>query len=164
MHPVRPDLLAKLPRLAAATWAARKQTIANAAKQLTRRMNEQTTLNRRLIEAKLKGEISQSDFQSMKMSIDTEVEAIENERKLLDSEALTMESLTKQKDHQPVNFAHVWQRGTFTQKVEMQRAFFPDGLVFSLENLFFEPRNHQVMERYSLLFDALMEVGVPDGI
>jgi len=164
MHPVTGDTLARLPSLAAATWAARKQTIADAAKQLTRRMNEQTTLNRRLIEAKLRGEVSQADYQMMKSSIDTEMGLIEAERKSLDSEASTMESLIKKKDEEPVMVAHVWQRATFTQKIEMQRAFFPEGLVFSLKTLFFEPRNQSTMQRYSLLFDALVELGVPDGI
>jgi site-specific DNA recombinase len=164
MHPVSGDVLAKLPSLAAATWASRKQTIADAAKQLTRRMTSQTTLNTRLIEAKLKGEISQTDFEMMKTSIDAELAAIERERKSLDTEASTMESLIRKRDEEPVYLAHVWQRATFTQKIEMQRAFFPEGLVFSQEKLFFEHRNTLVMERYSLLFDALVEVGVPDGI
>jgi hypothetical protein len=73
MYPVKSEVLAKLPSLAAATWASRKQTIADAAKQLTRRMNEQATLNRRLIEAKLKGEIAQTDYQTMKSSINAEI-------------------------------------------------------------------------------------------
>jgi hypothetical protein len=164
LHPVNPDVLARLPSLAAATWAARKQTIADAAKQLTRRLTQQTTLNHRLIEAKLKGEISQADFQSMKASIDNEIAAIETERKSLDSEALTMESLIQQKDHEPVRLALVWRRATITQKIEMQRAFFSEGLVFSLKTLFFEPRNTLVMQRYGELFAALVEIGVPDGI
>jgi hypothetical protein len=121
-------------------------------------------LNRRLIEAKLRGEVSQADYQMMKSSIDTEMGLIEAERKSLDSEASTMESLIKKKDEEPVMVAHVWQRATFTQKIEMQRAFFPEGLVFSLKTLFFEPRNQSTMQRYSLLFDALVELGVPDGI
>jgi len=164
MHPVNPDVLARLPSLAAATWAARKQTIADTAKQLARRMTQQTTLNRRLIEAKLKGEITQADFTSMKGSIDGEMAAIENERKALDREALTIESLIRQKDQEPVRLALVWQRATFTQKIEMQRAFYSEGLVFSLKTLFFEPRNQLLMQRYSDLFDSLVQLGVPDGI
>lgn len=164
MHPVNPDVLARLPSLAAATWAARKQTVADVAKQLSRRQTQQDTLNRRLIESKLRGEITQADFTMMKESIDTEIAAIENERKALDTEVSTMEALVRQKNHEPVRLALVWQQATFTQKIEMQRAFFSEGLVFSSEKLFFEPANSYVMQRYGELFDSLVQFGVPDGI
>ena len=70
----------------------------------------------------------------MKASIDAEIAGVEEERKALDRETLTMESLIKQKDSQPVRLALVSQRATFTQKIKMQRAFFSEGLVFSLKD------------------------------
>ena len=75
-----------------------------------------------MIEAELKGEITQVDFQSMKASIDAEMAGIEQERKALDREALTMESLIRQKDTQPVRLALVWQKAIFTQKIESEHS------------------------------------------
>jgi uncharacterized protein (DUF3084 family) len=164
MYPVQSSVLAKLPSLAVSMWASRKESIANTARQLSRRMNEQTTLNRRLIESKLKGEISQADFDTMKESIDSELAAIESERKALDSQASTMEALIREKDQQPVRYNDVWNRGTLAQKIEMQRAFFPEGIFVTPENHFFEPRNTAFLQAFNSMLEYMSEVGVPDGI
>jgi hypothetical protein len=91
-------LLAKLPSLAAHAWAVRKQTIADDARVLSRRMSEQTTLNRRLIESKLTGEIDAGDYKIMREGVDAEIQRIQQEENALDSEASTMEELITQQD------------------------------------------------------------------
>ena len=62
---------------------------------------------------------------------------IEEEIKALDSESSTLEALTKKQDALVVNFGHAWRDGTLIQKIEMQKCFYPDGLVYSRERAFF---------------------------
>ena len=45
----------------------------------------------------------------------------------------------------------------------MQRAFFGEGLVFSLEKMFFEHQNTFVMQRYSLLSMLWLKLASPTG-
>jgi site-specific DNA recombinase len=164
MHESNASLLAQLPSLAAKTWAVRKESIAEAARLLSRRMSEQVTLNTRLIKAKLNGEITQADFEVMKKSIEAEMKKIEEEIKTVESERSTLEDLMKKKDEEPVNFGHAWRAGTLAQKIELQKVFYPDGLAYSLKNDFFEPQNKYLLQQFEALFRELLDVGVPDGI
>jgi len=75
-----------------------------------------------------------------------------------------MEDLLKQTQIQAVDIVGAWQRGNVNQRQELATAFFPEGLVFSHERLFFEPANvvmHQMIWRF---LDNISKVGVPDGI
>jgi hypothetical protein len=164
MHVKSARLVAKLPSLAAHAWATRKQTIADDARVLSRRMAEQTTLNRRLIESKLTGDIDAIDFQMMKDNINAEIQKIEEERKSLDSEASTMLELIEQQDREPLNFGQVWQRASFHNKMEMQKVFYPQGLVYSAEKGYFEPANRLLFLQLEALFADELNIGVPDGI
>jgi hypothetical protein len=60
---------------------------------LTMRLQERTTLNQKLILAKLKGEVSQSDFDAVKPGIDKEIADIEAAKKALEMESSRMSSL-----------------------------------------------------------------------
>jgi site-specific DNA recombinase len=131
VHDPAAELIGKLPSIAARTWAARKKAIADTARQLNRRRTEQETLNTRLITAKLKGEITQNDFELMKFTIEAEMKKIADEIKALDSESSTFEELSKKKDMNVINFGHAWRDGTLTQKLELQKLFYPDGLAYS---------------------------------
>jgi hypothetical protein len=82
----------------------------------------------------------------------------------LDSERSTMEQLLKQREHEPVNFGNAWRDAPFRQKVEMEKVFYPDGLVYSSKKGFFEPQNEYLFQQLAALFRDLLDVGVPDGI
>jgi hypothetical protein len=131
---------------------------------LSRRHTEQTTLRRKLIESKLTGEIDAADFQMMKGSIDAEIQKIEDERKSLDSEASTMQELLQQRDKEPLNFGEVWRRASFHHKIEMQKVFYPEGLVYSAERGYFETPNRRLFQQLEALFADELNIGVPDGI
>jgi hypothetical protein len=57
-----------------------------------------------------------------------------------------------------------WERGNVNQRHELATAFFPDGLSFSHERLFFEPSNTVITEMVWRFLDNIDDVGVPDGI
>ena len=146
VHSADAALLAQLPVLAARMWSSRQETIANDARLLVRRLDEQ------------------KDFELMKFSIEAEMQKIENEIKALDSEKSKMEELIKQREEEPVNFGNAWRNAPFRQKIEMQRVFYPDGLVYHFKTHFFEPRNTYYFHQLAQCFSDLLEVGVPDGI
>ena len=55
------ELLAKLPTIAARTWETRKEQIAEDAKALAPRLEEQRALNLRTIKSKIDGHLSDED-------------------------------------------------------------------------------------------------------
>jgi septal ring factor EnvC (AmiA/AmiB activator) len=60
---------------------------------LTMRLQEQTTLNQKLILAKAQGKVSQSDYDAVKPDIDKEIADIEAAKKARKMESSTMAGL-----------------------------------------------------------------------
>lgn len=105
------------------------------------RLADQTTLNQKLIMAKLNEEISQEDFDTMKESIKADAERIQKQITALDSERSTMEELMQQAQIQIIDLVHAWKTGSVNQRQEMVKGLFPDGIAFSHKLGFFEPCN-----------------------
>lgn len=164
-------LIAMLPEIAARQWETRKVRIGKDAEMLSKRLADQTTLNQKLITAKLNGEITPEDFQTMKASIATETERINEQISALDSERSTMKDLMQQANMQVVDLVDAWQKANVNQKQELARGLFPEGLLFSMESKFFEPRNVRLTNMSFRWLDEnppegipVLDVGVPDGI
>jgi site-specific DNA recombinase len=153
------ELLTRLPEIAKAQWAGRRDRITEARRQLSIRQTENDTLNRTAITAKLKGELSQEDFDTMKETIKKEAEAIETERKSLDSEHATMEDLIGASQKYYLNLVQTWQKASINERQQLQNAVFPDGLAYSVKNRFFEPQNSSVCADVRSLLDGLEEFG-----
>ena len=165
------ELIARLPEIAAREWETRKTRIATDAKMLSSKLADQTTLNQKLIRAKLNGEISQEDFDTMKASIKAETERIQEQISALDSERSTVQDLMQQAQMQMIDLPNTWKNGNVNQRQELAKGFFPEGLFLSPESLFFEPRKSSLTDLYSWLLEAQPSgkpldsyVGVPDGI
>jgi len=158
------EALAQLPERVAAHWQVRKAQIAASAQSLRSRLADQGTLNQRAIVAKLDGTLSPEDFNCLKKSITEESARIEAEIKALDSERSTMEDLLKDAKAQAVDLVGAWKGGNVNQRHELATSFFPDGLVFSHERVFFEPANTVLNEMFWRFVTDLSNVGVPDGI
>ena len=99
-----------------------------------------------------------------KESTDAEIAAIKVQMGTLDQERSGMEALIEQTDQEVVNFAKFWQEARLNQRIELQTALFPEGLHYSEENYFFEPRNTQLYQAYTEMLEGLVNFGVPDGI
>lgn len=77
---------------------------------------------------------------------------------------LTARNVLPAETENVVNFGHAWRDGTLTQKLELQKLFYPDGLTYSTKNAFFEPQNEYLFQQLAELFGSLIDIGVPDGI
>jgi len=103
--------------------------------------------------------MSQEDFDTIKQTIRQEAEAIETERKSLESEHQTMEDLIGASERYYLNLVETWQKAGINERQQLQNAVFPDGLVYTVKNRFFEPQNSSVCADVRSLLDGLEEVG-----
>jgi site-specific DNA recombinase len=158
------ELLAQLPELAAREWETRKGRIAKEAEALSKRLTTQRTLNQKIVLAKLNGEISADDFDFVKKSIVEETFLIESQITALDAERSTMEDLIQQAKMQTVDLASAWHGSSVHQKQELAAAFFPEGLLYSAERGYFEPRNSLIIEMLYRFLEDPSNVGAGDGI
>jgi hypothetical protein len=169
------EYLNRLPEIAARQWEVRKGAIKQESRTLNLRLTEQKRLNSEAIKAKLQGELSEEDFQSLKSEIVDESRKIEDALKSLESERKTLEEMTQQTKLEKVSFVNTWRNAGIQGKQELQKALFPDGLVWSHEMGFLNHQNKWLIEDLMPIFQEFsrspmslehfdVKFGVPDGI
>jgi site-specific DNA recombinase len=72
MHQPTMELLERLPEIAKQLWKVRQERVEQDSRALTIRLQDQKHLNSQAIEAKLKGELTEEDFATVKQNITEE--------------------------------------------------------------------------------------------
>jgi site-specific DNA recombinase len=153
------ELIAKLPDIAESNWKVRSKRIEDEQRTLQNRLNENKAMNLRAIEACIKGDLSGDDLEKFKAANNKNISDIEVQLKALQSECFTMAQLMADARRSIVNLAKTWLEADLARRQEIQTALFPEGLVFSPDFLFFEPRNHTLMQSVSELVTVLINDG-----
>jgi site-specific DNA recombinase len=158
------EWLAQQHDIAARAWSQRQERTAQDRRTLTLRLQEQQTLNQNLILAKLKGEVTQADFDVVKPGIAQAIADLEASQKALEMESGTMTAFIDATALKVIDLVAAWRSAGISERQELQTAVFPDGLPYSVENCFFEPGNSSLINEFSDLIQELGHVGVPGGI
>jgi site-specific DNA recombinase len=164
MYQPTDEYLDESGKIAMRAWEQRQTRTAEDSRSLTIRLQDQITLNQKLILAKLKGEVSQSDFDAVKPGVDKEIADIEAAKKALEMESSTMSSLVEAMRFKLVNLVDTWREGGMSDRCELQNAMFPEGLPYSVKKGFFEPSKSPLINEMVGMLTELCHVGVPDGI
>jgi site-specific DNA recombinase len=164
MYQPTEEFIAQSGNIAIKAWEQRQARTAEDSRALSIRLQDQITLNQKLIMAKLKGEVSQSDFDAVKPGIDKEIADIEHARKALEMESSTMSGLIDAMKLKLVNLVETWRNGGISERCELQNAMFPEGLPYSSKHGFFEPGKSPLINQFVDMLEELCQVGVPDGI
>jgi hypothetical protein len=85
----------------------------------------------------------------------TKLASIEKLQQSLDSEREMMTSLIAQEKLSVVDLVGRWKKGSVSERQELQSGLYPDGLLWSRENAFFEPRNVAFKVDVSLIIQGL---------
>ena len=153
------EYLRRLPELVATAWEQRKVRAEEEQRQLTVRMGEQQALNRQTIEARVKGKISDQDFDTMKKAIADEIELIEHGLKRLEDARSGVQELAKIKEYELKDLAESWKNGDLNYRVELQFALAPQGLHWSVTNGFLNTSNPSLFQAYKELLSDLVGSG-----
>jgi len=153
------ELIAKLPDIAESNWKLRSKRIEDEQRMLQNRLNENKAMNFRAIEACIKSDLSGDDLERFKEANNKNISDIEAQLKALQSECVTMAQLIADARRSIMNLAKTWLEADLPRRQEIQTALFPDGLVFSPDFLFFEPRNHTLVQQVSELVTTLIKIG-----
>jgi site-specific DNA recombinase len=167
MHQPTMELLERLPEIAKQLWKVRQERVQQDSRALTILLQDQKHLNSQAIKAKLKGELTEEDFATLKQNITDETALIEKQLTALESERSTMEELVAQSQRELVDLAAAWNKANLTQRRELCAMLFPDGLVWSQSWGFLNPKNHTIMQDLCDSWadtDDHVKFGVPDGI
>ena len=114
--------------------------VKQASKQLRSRLEEIRRLNSAAIKAKLTGELSAEDLDSLKTTNAADAAEIERQLSDLESQKSMMQQLIEQSERELVDLVNAWKRASITGKKELQSALFHAGLVWGHESGFLNPR------------------------
>lgn len=175
IHQPTMQFLERLPEIARNHWAEREKSLNQEHNALKRRLEEIRRLNSLAVKAKLTGELSGEDFDSLKQANAKETADIEQQISSLESQKNMMQELIEQSQRELVDLVSAWKKASTTGKKELQSALFPDGLAWSHEFGFLNSKNLSLIQALGLfnqsfeeaqanLNSFLVKVGVPDGI
>ena len=143
LEPTADAMVNVLPAMAKTRWKERIDRLRNHKKALETRHAERKELRTKLIEARVKGELAEADFQDLKAALNRELADIERQMGLLEAEHITLDKMTADTERLYFNLKETWQQAGLPQKQAIQTELFPDGLLFSNRLLFFEPRKQR---------------------
>jgi hypothetical protein len=83
---------------------------------------------------------------------------------VLESEHSTIRDLMESARVQVLNLAKTWQKAGENERRELQHSLFPDGLMWSHENDFFDPGNITLSRAVAELADGLIQGWSGKGI
>ncbi|MFZ3264798.1 MAG: zinc ribbon domain-containing protein [Terriglobales bacterium] len=169
------ESLERLPEIAKRQWAEREARIGQDSKVLRIRLGEITRLNSAAIKAKLTGQLTAEDFDSLKATNTEDAAKIEQQLTALESEKSMMQELIEQSQRELVDLVSAWRKAGISGRTELQNALFPDGLVWSHESGFLNSKNVGLMHAWGEFFQSLGDsrtslndffalFGVPGGI
>ena len=161
------ELINRLPEIAKTYWAKRLERITNDRRTFSNRLAEAKTLNQRILLQKVKGELSSEDFTILKETATQQMEEAQSQLNALDAETLTMQSLLQETQRNIVDLMKTWHESDTHRKQELAFNLFPEGLLFSRESHFFEPRNTWLWKSFRQLWDEMASdenIGAGDGI
>jgi len=163
MEPTQ-ELLDMLPELAKKYWTNRLEHITTERRRLSNRLAEVKTLNRKILLRKVNDEITAEDFAMLKEDVAQQQTDVETQLNVLDAETTTMQGLLEETQQNIVDLFKAWQTGTVQQRQELAWSLYPDGLVFSRETQYFEPRNTLFMNAWKEMWDGIFSgkiIGAP---
>lgn len=166
MEPTQ-ELLNRLPEIAKTYWAHRLERIRDERRRLSNRLADAKTLNHKILLQKVNGELSAEDFATLKDTVTQQKADTEAQLGELDAETSTMQALLEETQRNIVDLVKAWRNGSVQQRQELAFSLYPDGLVYSREMKFFEPRNVLLMSSMEEMISDLAaekNIGAGDGI
>ena len=160
MQPAFDALVNVLPVLAKANAHKRIEDGERRQRHLATQLSEKKALRNSLIESKLRGELKQGEFREMADMIAHDIEGIEAARRAFVAEAEAALKLTVDTSRTTIPANALWVSAHLTDKLTVQNALFPEGILYRTDIGFFEPPDNELQ---AMVFRILLaNVGEPD--
>lgn len=160
------EFLNDLPRIAKNLWAHRLERLDNERKRLNTALTTAKALNQKILLQKINDELSAEDFSILKETVTKQRTEAETQLSALDTETASIQVLMEGTQREIVDLVGMWKKGGAQQRQEVAFGLYPDGLFYSRETLFIEPRNTLLMNAMQEMIEYLnakSKIGVGDG-
>jgi hypothetical protein len=149
-----------LPVLAKANAHKRIEDAEQRQRHLATQLSDKKALRKSLIESKLRGELKQEEFREMADMIAHDIEGIEAAQRAFVAEAEAALQLTTDTSRTTIPAKALWASAHLTDKLTVQNALFPEGILYRTDIRFFEPPDNDLQ---AMVFRILLaNRGEPD--
>jgi hypothetical protein len=128
---LNPDIISIFPRVAAKVWADSQGDWERTSKRLTGRLEDQKRLKGELLKAKLRGEVSQADYEEANAAFSAEIANITEQLQASTTDGATMEAFIQFAELTLLDIAGTWQKASPENRQRVQNLLFEDGLHYS---------------------------------
>jgi len=139
MQPAFDALVNVLPVLAKANAHKRIEQADQRQRLLATQLSDKKALHLKLIEAKLRSELKQEDFEPMRDALARDIAEIERAQRAMIQEAEAALQLTADTSRTSIPAKALWASAHLTDKLTVQNALFPEGILYRTDIGFFEP-------------------------
>jgi hypothetical protein len=130
---LNPNIVSIFPKVAAKVWADSQGDWERTSKRLTARLEDQKRLKGELLKAKLRGEISQADYDEANAAFSTEIAATTEQLQASSADGATMEAFIRFAELTLLDIAGTWQQASPENRQKVQNLLFEGGLHYSKE-------------------------------
>jgi site-specific DNA recombinase len=155
MQPAFDALVNVLPVLAKANAHKRIEDAEQRQRHLATQLSDKKAMHLKLIEAKLRGELKQEDFDAMRDVLTKDIEEIESAHRAMIQDAEAALLLTSDTTRTTIPAKALWASAQLTDRLTVQSALFPEGILYRSDIGFFEPPDDKLS---ALVFSLLIEI------
>jgi site-specific DNA recombinase len=131
---LNPEIVSIFPKVAAKVWADKQGDWERNSKRLTARLEDQKRLKGELLKAKLRGEISQADYEQANVDYAAEIAETMEQLQACSTDGATMEAFIRFAELSLVDIAGTWKMATPEDRQKVQNLLFEGGLHYSKED------------------------------
>ena len=126
-----PETVSEFPKIAARVWAAQQGDAEKNSRKLTARLEECKKLKSELLRAKLRGEVSQDDYQQAKTEFASEIADLERQLREIGAASTSADAFIRFCELSLADMAGLWQRASDGQRRRVQTLLFKSTLAYS---------------------------------
>ena len=159
--------MSEFPKIAAKVWERAQGDADKSKRKLTARLEEQKKLKAELLRAKLRGEVSQPDYEQANGEFSREIASLDRELREIGAANTDIDAFMRFVELALVDISSIWERANDEQRRRVRQILFSDGLLLDSKQELSNPSK-------SALFNVLegmmgekamnFEIGVPGGI
>ena len=131
---VNPDIVSIFPKVAAKVWADSQGDWERNSKRLAARLEDQKKLKDELLKAKLRGEVSQADYEQANAAFSADIASAAEQLQASTVDGATMEAFIQFAELSLLDIAGTWQMASPENRQRVQNLLFEGGLHYSSEN------------------------------
>jgi hypothetical protein len=130
---VNPEIVSIFPKVAAKVWSDTQGDSEKDRKRLTARLEEQKRLKGELLKAKLRGEVSQDDYEQANAEYSADIAVTMDQLQACSTGGATMDAFIRFAELTLLDIAGTWRVATPENRQKIQNLLFEGGLHYSKE-------------------------------